>query len=232
MSDPAEYAAGPRTTPTRHPGRAVHDAESVHAVLDEALFCHVGMIVDGEPVVLPTIHARVGRRLYLHASTGARLVRLASAADGGLPVCLAVTLLDGLVLARSQFHHSMNYRSVVIRGCASLVTELPERQVALAAIVDHVVPGRSSDSRPADARELAATAVLRLDLEEVTLKRRCGPPSDDDEDLALSHWAGVIPVKMTFGDPEPAPDLRQDRPVPPLAFREAGRVSAGPRSVG
>jgi uncharacterized protein len=223
VSAATEYPAGPRTTPTRKADRAVYDAAEVHAVLDEAVFCHVGLVVDGEPVVLPSIHARIGRDLYLHSSTGARLARLTAAADRaevaegadrGLPVCVTVTLLDGLVLARSQMHHSMDYRSVVVRGRAETVTDPAEKDRALAAIVDHVVPGRSTASRPANARELAATAVLRIRLTEATLKRRSGPPSDDPEDLGLPYWAGVIPVTTVFGAPLPAADLGLDVPVP------------------
>jgi hypothetical protein len=214
VSDTTEYPAGPRTTPTRKPDRAVYDAGAVHAVLDEAVICHVGLVVDGEPVVLPSIHARIDRDLYLHSSTGARLARLAAAAEGGLPVCVTVTLLDALVLARSQMNHSMDYRSVVVRGRAETVTDPAEKDRALAAIVDHVVPGRSTGSRPANARELAATAVLRIRLTEATLKRRSGPPSDDPEDLGLPYWAGVIPVTTTFGTPRPAADQDPDVPVP------------------
>jgi nitroimidazol reductase NimA-like FMN-containing flavoprotein (pyridoxamine 5'-phosphate oxidase superfamily) len=199
----------------------------VHAVLDEATICHVGMVVDGEPVVLPSIHARIGRSLYLHGSTGSRLVRLAVAAEGGLPVCVTVTLLDGLVLARSQMHHSMNYRSVVVRGRAELVTDPAEKGAALAAIVDHVVPGRAAESRPGDKQELAATAVLRVRLREVTLKRRSGPPLDDAQDLALSYWAGVIPLTTTYGAPLPSPDCAKNVPVPGHV-RRLGAGSAGP----
>ncbi|HEX2808336.1 MAG TPA: pyridoxamine 5'-phosphate oxidase family protein [Kineosporiaceae bacterium] len=212
MSEQTEYPQGPRTTPTRLRERAVYAVDAVHAVLDEALICHVGVVVDGEPVVLPTIHARVDRALYLHSSTGSRLARLA--ADGGVPVCVTVTLLDGLVLARSQFHHSMNYRSVVVRGRAQLVTDPGERTAALAAVVEHIVPGRAEGSRPPDAKELAATSVLRVVLEEATLKQRTGPPSDDDEDLALAYWAGVVPVSVAFGAPHPAPDLAPTVAVP------------------
>jgi nitroimidazol reductase NimA-like FMN-containing flavoprotein (pyridoxamine 5'-phosphate oxidase superfamily) len=162
--------------------------------------------------VLPTIHARLDRTLYLHGSTGSRLTRLAS--DGGVPVCVTVTLLDGLVLARSQFHHSMNYRSVVVRGRAELVTDPDEKLSALAAVVEHIVPGRAEGSRVADARELVATAVLRIALEEATLKQRTGPPSDDEGDLALTHWAGIVPVAASFGTPQPAPDLAGAIAVP------------------
>lgn len=208
----ASYPRTARTTPTRLAERATHDIDAIHAVLDEALVCHLGYVVDGEPVVLPTIHARVGSTLYVHGSTGARLMR--SLPADGLPVCLTVTLVDGLVLARSQFHHSMNYRSVVVRGRASLVEDPAERETALVAIVDHVVPGRSSASRPGDRRELAATAVLRLPLEEASLKQRSGTANDDEEDRALPYWAGVVPVRTVFGAPEPAPDLALGVPVP------------------
>jgi nitroimidazol reductase NimA-like FMN-containing flavoprotein (pyridoxamine 5'-phosphate oxidase superfamily) len=218
-ADPArQYPATARTVPTRQRDRACFDAEAIHAVLDAAPICHLGMVVDGEPLVLPTIHARVGDRLYLHGSTGSRLARLAAAgpADGpaGVPVCVTVTLLDGLVLARSQFHHSMNYRSVVVRGRAELVTDPDERARALAAVVEHVVPGRSSASRPGDARELAATAVLRVPLREATLKQRSGGPNDDPDDRGLPYWAGVIPVTSITGTPQPAADLRAGVALP------------------
>jgi nitroimidazol reductase NimA-like FMN-containing flavoprotein (pyridoxamine 5'-phosphate oxidase superfamily) len=212
------YPATPRTTPTRLRERVDHDAAAIHAVLDEAPFCHLGVVLDGEPLVLPTIHARIGDRLYLHGSTGARLTRLAAAAagrgEGGVPVCVTVTLLDGLVLARSQFHHSMNYRSVVVRGRAELVTDPDERARALAAVVDHVVPGRSGQSRPGDAKELSATAVLRIPLVEASLKRRTGGPNDDPDDLALPYWAGVIPITSAAGPPQPASDLDPEAVVP------------------
>jgi nitroimidazol reductase NimA-like FMN-containing flavoprotein (pyridoxamine 5'-phosphate oxidase superfamily) len=210
--EPASYPRTPRTTPNRLPGRARYDAGAIHAVLDEALICHLGYVVDGEPLVLPTIHARVGATLYVHGSTGARLMRAIPAE--GLPVCVTVTQVDGLVLARSQFHHSMNFRSVVVRGLATLVDDPAERERALTAIVDHVVPGRTAASRPADRRELAATDVLRVPLEEVSLKQRDGSPGDDDVDLALPHWAGVIPVRTSFGDPVPAADLAPGIGVP------------------
>jgi uncharacterized protein len=172
---------------------------------------------------LPIIHTRVGRNLYLHASKGAHLTRLTTAADDGLPVCVTVTRLDGLVLARSQMHHGLNYRSVVVRGRAKLVTDAAERESALTALIDHIIPGRSAESRPPNAQELAATAVLRIPLEEATLKRRSGMPSDRDEDLALPHWAGVVPVTTTFGAAQPAPEMDPDHPVP----EHVRRLSAG-----
>ncbi|MGW3433643.1 pyridoxamine 5'-phosphate oxidase family protein [Streptomyces melanosporofaciens] len=211
------YTPTGRTVPTRSRERASYDREVVHAILDEGYVCHLGFIRDGAPVVLPTLYGRVGERLYLHGSTGARPLRMAGAPGGekpGLPVCLTVTHVDGLVLARSAFHHSINYRSVVVHGIARPVTDPAERTAALDALVDHVVPGRAADSRPANAKELAATAVLSLDLEEVSAKIRTGGPSDDAEDLGLPHWSGVVPVARTYGAPDPADDLAPDTPVP------------------
>lgn len=200
----------PRTTPTRLRDRTSYERDEVNAVLDEALICHLGYVVDGAPVVIPTIHARHGDVLYLHGSSGARVARMAGGA--GLPVTVVVTLLDALVLARSQFHHSMNYRSVAVHGAATVVTDPGERAVALAAVVDHVARGRAAESRPGDKQELAATVVLRVPLDEAVLKRRTGPVGDDEEDLALPHWAGLVPVRTTFGTPEP--DAGVDGPLP------------------
>jgi nitroimidazol reductase NimA-like FMN-containing flavoprotein (pyridoxamine 5'-phosphate oxidase superfamily) len=199
------YQPTPRTTPTRKRDRAAYERAAIHAVLDEAIYCHLGYVVDGAPVVVPTIHARHGEVLYVHASSGARVARLAGA--GGVPVTVAVTLLDALVLARSQFHHSMNYRSVTVHGTARLVTDAGERSTALAAVVEHVAPGRSAQTRPGDRQELAATAVLRLPLEQAVLKQRAGQAEDEAEDHALPHWAGLLPVRTTFGEPQPAPEV-------------------------
>jgi nitroimidazol reductase NimA-like FMN-containing flavoprotein (pyridoxamine 5'-phosphate oxidase superfamily) len=165
-------------------------------------------------VVLPTLYGRVGERLYVHGSTGSRPLRMTGKADPGLPVCLTVTHVDGLVLARSAFHHSINYRSVVVHGIAHQVTDPEEKRAALDALVDHVVPGRAADSRPADAKELAATAVLRLDLEEVSAKLRTGGVNDEPEDLALPHWAGVVPLRKGYGTPVPEADLAPGARVP------------------
>ncbi|CAM5602266.1 pyridoxamine 5'-phosphate oxidase family protein [Streptomyces tanashiensis] len=203
------YTPTDRTVPTRSRQRASYDKELVHSILDEAYVCHLGFVRDGAPVVLPTLFGRVGERLYVHGSTGSRPLR--AAGDGtsapGLPVCLTVTHVDGLVLARSAFHHSLNYRSVVVHGTAHQVTDPEELRTALDALVDHVVPGRSADSRPGNAKELAATAVIRLDLDEVSAKVRTGGPNDDPEDLALPYWSGVIPVQGGYGTPVPADDL-------------------------
>ncbi|MCK8678479.1 pyridoxamine 5'-phosphate oxidase family protein [Streptomyces lichenis] len=203
----APYAATDRTVPTRSRERASYDREVVHAILDEAYVCHLGFVRDGAPVVLPTLYGRVGERLYVHGSTGSRPLRAAGQTDPGLPVCLTVTHVDGLVLARSAFHHSINYRSVVVHGIAYQVTDPEEKSAALDALVDHVVPGRAADSRPGDAKELAATAVLRLDLAEVSAKIRTGGPNDEPEDLTLPYWTGVVPLTRGYGAPIPADDL-------------------------
>ncbi|WP_282692081.1 pyridoxamine 5'-phosphate oxidase family protein [Streptomyces sp. CC208A] len=215
------YTPTDRTVPTRSRQRASYDRALVHAILDEGYVCHLGFVRDGAPVVLPTLYGRVGERLYVHGSTGSRPLRMAGAqpAEGatgapGLPVCLTVTHVDGLVLARSAFHHSLNYRSVVVHGTAHQVTDPEELRTALDALVDQVVPGRSADSRPANARELAATAVIRLDLEEVSAKVRTGGPDDDAGDLALPHWAGVVPVAPRTGSPVPSADLAPEIALP------------------
>jgi nitroimidazol reductase NimA-like FMN-containing flavoprotein (pyridoxamine 5'-phosphate oxidase superfamily) len=199
----AAYTPTDRTVPTRSAARASYDKELVHAILDEGYVCHLGFVRDGAPVVLPTLYARVGERLYVHGSTGSRPLRMTGQADPGLPVCLSVTHVDGLVLARSAFHHSVNYRSVVVHGVAHEVTGPEERRLALDALVDHVVPGRSADSRPANAKELAATAVIRLDLEEVSAKVRAGGVNDEPEDMDLPHWAGVVPLRRGYATPVP-----------------------------
>lgn len=208
----ASYAPTDLTVPTRGRDRAAYDQELVHAILDEAYVCHLGFVRDGAPVVLPTLYGRVGERLYVHGSTGSRPLRMASdgrrqEADPGLAVCLTVTHVDGLVLARSAFHHSINYRSVVIHGTAHQVTGPEEKRTALDALVDHVVPGRAADSRPANAKELAATAVLSLDLAAVSAKVRTGGPNDDPEDLGLPHWAGVVPLRRSHDPLIPSTDL-------------------------
>ncbi|MER5772384.1 pyridoxamine 5'-phosphate oxidase family protein [Streptomyces sp. NPDC001985] len=216
MSDatPDAYEPTERTVPTRSRERASYDRALVHSLLDEAYVCHLGFIRDGAPVVLPTLCARVEDRVYVHGSTGSRPLRMASGAEAGMPVCLTVTHVDGLVLARSAFHHSLNYRSLMIHGAARQVTDRDEKLTALDAMVEAVVPGRARDSRPADARELAATAVLRIDLAEVSAKIRSGPPNDDPEDTGLPYWTGVVPVVTSYGTPEPAPDLDPSIGIP------------------
>lgn len=206
------YPQTPRTSPTRDAQRVSYDHEAVHAVLDEALVCHVGFVVEGRPVVLPHLHARVGEALYLHGSTGARAMQAARA--GGLEVCVTVTLLDALVLARSAFNHSVNYRSVVMHAVAAVVQDPQEKTAALAALVEAVAPGRTGGTRPPSRSELAATTVLRLDLREVSVKVRTGGPEDDPEDLGLAYWAGVLPLITSPGTPQPSADLPDGVAVP------------------
>ncbi|OBI22807.1 flavin-nucleotide-binding protein [Mycobacterium sp. E2462] len=201
------YRATPRTTPTRYRDRARYDRDLVHGILDESLICHLGYLAGGRPVVLPTTHARLGETLYLHGSSGSGPMLAAKAAPAGLPVCVTVSLLDGLVLARAAMHHSVNFRSVVVLGDARLVDDPAEKTRALACLLDHLAQGRSADCRPPDARELAATGVLALDLVEVSAKVRAGGPVDDAPDLALPHWAGVVPLRVVAGAPVPAADL-------------------------
>ncbi|MFI9240679.1 pyridoxamine 5'-phosphate oxidase family protein [Streptomyces sp. NPDC053079] len=214
-SGAGQYERTERTIPTRGRDRASYDRESIHAILDAGYVCHLGFVRDGAPVVLPTLYGRVGERLYVHGSTGSRPLRAAGQAEEpGMPVCITVTHVDGLVLARSAFHHSLNYRSVVVQGRARRVTDEAELTAALDALVEQVVPGRAADSRPASPKELAATAVLCVDLTEVSAKARVGGPNDDAEDLALPHWSGVVPVTTTYGAPVPADDLAPGIPVP------------------
>jgi hypothetical protein len=181
----------------RLPKRGHYDRETIHAILDEALICHVGFVVDGSPVVIPTIHWREGDTLYVHGSSASRMLR---SLKEGVDACVTVTLLDGLVLARSAFHHSMNYRSVVVFGKAREV-DGEEKLRALDSLVEHVMRGRSRDVRPPNEIELRATTVLALPLDEASAKIRTGPPVDDDEDYALPIWAGVVPMKLTRGEP-------------------------------
>ncbi|MCX4833931.1 pyridoxamine 5'-phosphate oxidase family protein [Streptomyces sp. NBC_00006] len=211
----ASYTRTDRTTPTRAKERAAYDHDLVHSILDETYLCHLGFVRDDAPVVLPTLYARVGDRLYVHGSTGSRPLRMAGQQDPGLPVCVTVTHVDGLVLARSAFHHSINYRSVVVHGTAHQVTDAEEKRLALDALVDHVVAGRAADSRAANAKELAATAVLRIDLSEVSAKVREGGPNDEPEDMDLPHWAGVVPVQRGYGELLPSDDLADGIDVPP-----------------
>ena len=213
MADQA-YAPTTRTVPTRYRERARYDRATVHGILDEALFCHVGVVGDEGPVVLPTMHVRLGETLYLHGSTGSGPMLAAAGAPEGLPVCVTATLVDGLVLARSAMHHSLEFRSVVAVGNARLVRDDDEKRRALAALLEHVATGRSTDSRPPSARELAATAVIALDLVEVSAKVRTGGPVDDPEDLTLPHWAGILPLTLQPGPAIPADDLDAAVPLP------------------
>ncbi len=201
-----------RTQVKRLPQRGHYDRETIDAILDEAFVCHVGLVVDGSPVVMPTLHARVGDSLLLHGSPASRLLRTAAKQE----VCVTVTLVDGFVLARSAFHHSVNYRSVIIFGEPEVV-EGDEKTAALDAIVEQLVPGRVESLRPMTDKEVKGTTVLRLPLDEASAKIRDGWPVDDDEDYDFPVWAGLIPVGTTFGEPITDPGMRMELPVPECA---------------
>jgi uncharacterized protein len=195
----------PRTRLRRLPARGSFDRQLVYDILDEGLVCHVSFVHEAHPVVLPMAYVRVDDRIYLHGSTKNRMLGgLAS----GAPACVAVTLLDGLVLARSQFHHSMNYRSVVVFGAAENITDPEQKQRVLAALVDHLAPGRSQETRPGTRQELAGTLVLALPIVEASAKCRSGPPLDASDDLGLPHWSGVVPLGLQLGVPLADPTLR------------------------
>ena len=203
-----------RTRIRRMPKRASYDVAVVEAILAEGLYCHVGFSVDGQPYVIPTIYARIEDHLYLHGSAASRML---GAIGGRMPVCVTVTLLDGLVLARSGFHHSMNYRSVVVLGQATEVTDPDEKMAALKAIVDHVMVGRWEDVREPSAQELKATSVIRVPLEEVSAKIRTGPPVDDEEDYQLDCWAGELPLRLVPQQLVADPQLRAGIALPAYA---------------
>ena len=218
-------AASNRTTIRRLPERGVYDRVAIEAILDEGLVCHVGIAVEDQPYVIPCIYGRIGDRLYLHGSTGSRLLR---ALATGAAACVTVTLVDGIVLARSAFHHSMNYRSVVVLGTATRVDDAEERLAALRAIVEHVVPGRWSEARRPSTVELAKTLVVALPLSEASAKVRSGGPKDEIEDHALDVWAGVIPLALTASAPIADAELRNNIPVPAHArgYRRSRRGAA------
>ncbi|GAB1824069.1 pyridoxamine 5'-phosphate oxidase family protein [Herbidospora sp. RD11066] len=205
-----ELSSTPRTALGRSKERGRTDRADLHAVLDAGLICHLGVIVDGAPMVVPTGYGRIGDTLYIHGSTGARTLRGAP----GETVCVTVTHLDGIVLARSTFHHSVNYRSAMIYGVPRLVTDDDERMAGLAAITEQLAPGQWDYARAPNRREMAATAVLALSLEEASVKMRAGGPNDDDEDYELPIWAGVLPLVTTWGEPITDPKLTHAIPVP------------------
>jgi len=210
MPDERTAASG-RVTVKRFPQRGFYDRVVIDAILDEGLICHVGFSVDSQPFVIPTIHARDGDRLYFHGSQASRMLR---ALRGGIPVCVTVTLLDGLVLARSAFNHSMNYRSVVILGTAVEVADPAAKLAALKTISDHVIPGRWEEVRPPNRLELEGTTVLAVPITEASAKIRRGPPMDDDPDYALPVWAGQLPLKLEVQAPIADPRLAPSIAVP------------------
>ncbi|QYO66067.1 pyridoxamine 5'-phosphate oxidase family protein [Leptolyngbya sp. 7M] len=196
----------------RLPARGAYDRDTIYAILDEAFICHVGFAVDGQPYVIPTGYARIDDHLYIHGSSASRMLRTLSE---GVDVCVTVTLVDGLVLARSAFHHSINYRSVVVLGKAELVANREEKERALEAFTEHIIPGRWPEIRWPNELELKATSVLKLPIEEASAKIRTGDPKDDDEDYAMNVWAGVLPISETIGRPIPDSRLGNGIAIPP-----------------
>jgi uncharacterized protein len=201
-----------RTRVVREADRAVYDREAVYRILDEGFLCHVGFVVEGQPFVIPTSYGRNDASLYIHGSAASRMLRQTQ--KEGVPVCITVTLLEGLVLARSVFNHSMNYRSVVVLGKATLVDDPAEKLAALRVLSEHILPGRWDDSRGPNERELKATSVLRVPIEEFSAKVRVGPPIDDEEDYAFPTWAGVLPLEMVAGKPIDDARLMVGKAVP------------------
>ena len=210
-----------RTRVIREADRGMYDRETVYRILDEGFLCHAGFVVDGQPFVIPTSYGRKDSSLYIHGSAASRMLRQMK---DGVPVCITVTLLEGLVLARSIFNHSMNYRSVVILGKATLVDDPDEKLAALRTLSEHILPGRWEDSRQPNERELKATSVLRVPIEEFSAKVRQGPPIDDEEDYSFPTWAGVVPLEMVAGAPIDDARLLPGTKIPQYA-RHYGRKS-------
>lgn len=200
-----------RTKVKRLPARGAYDRETIYSILDEAFICHVGYVLDGQPYVIPTGYPRIGDDLYIHGSSASRMLRNLTQ---GVDVCVTVTLIDGLVLARSAFHHSVNYRSVVILGKAELVEDPSEKDKALEAFTNHIIPGRWPEIRWPNELELKATSVLKLPIEEASAKIRVGDPKDDEEDYSMNVWAGVLPLELKPGTPQPDARLAHNTSIP------------------
>ena len=226
MDTPTAIAYTPtaRTKVRRLRKRGVYDKARVHAILDEGIICHVGFVKDGQPFVIPTLYARAAETLYVHGSAVSRMLKSLA---GGVDICVTVTLVDGYVLARSAFHHSMNYRSIVILGRAHLVSARREKLKALRTITDHIVAKRWDEVRKPNELEMKQTSVLALPLEEVSAKVRTGPPVDDDEDYALPVWAGVVPIGRTLGEP-----IGDGRVLPGVNAIDVARMSTVNRHPG
>jgi nitroimidazol reductase NimA-like FMN-containing flavoprotein (pyridoxamine 5'-phosphate oxidase superfamily) len=207
----ADIEVDQRNRVKRAPERAVYQRDAIYEIVDEALYCHVGFVQNGQPFVIPSIHARDGDNLLLHGATSSRLIRHIQA---GHEVCIAITLMDGLVLARSIYSHSMNYRSAVLYGKGRLVEGDKQTLLALEILSDQIMPGRWDDSRKPNYKELKATAVVSISIESASAKVRTGPPNDEDEDYELPFWAGVLPIQQLFLDPESDPRLLQDIALP------------------
>lgn len=206
-----EGAPSARTRVRRFPKRGRYDRETIHAIVDAGLLCHVGYVIDGQPYVTPTMHWRVGDHVYWHGSSASKMLR---AQKSAIRVCVTVSLLDGIVFARSGFNHSINYRCVMALGEAELVDDPEEKLATLVAFSDRLAPGRWDDLRAPTSQELKATTVMRIDLNEAVAKVRTGPPGDDEPDYALPVWAGVLPLTMIAGAPVPCPRLASETPVP------------------
>jgi nitroimidazol reductase NimA-like FMN-containing flavoprotein (pyridoxamine 5'-phosphate oxidase superfamily) len=210
---PESFTPTERTRVVREPHRGAYDRETIYNILDEGIVCHIGFSPDAQPYVIPTLYARVGDTIYFHGSAASRMLR---GAASGIPVCITVTLTDGLVLARSVFNHSMNYRSVVALGKATLVDQLGEKLEALRAFTEKILPGRWDDARKPNDKELKATSILKLPLTEVSAKIRSGPVQDDEEDYALPVWAGIVPLHVQAD--APVRDDRCDPSIPTPAY--------------
>ena len=204
------YPISNRNRVKRISNNSDYSKETVHAIIDEALFCHLGIIHDGKPVVIPTIHARMGDQIVFHGSNASRLLKISNNNE----ICVTITLLDGLVMARSLFNSSMNYRSAVIFGKGEIIKDHDERMAAFKSITDHIAPGRWDDARQPNNSELKQTSVVRMPIDEASAKFSMGPPDDEDEDYALDYWAGVIPINQTYGEPESDPILQEGITIP------------------
>src|SRR6266550_701535 len=223
---PDDYTPTPRTRVVREPHRGIYDRATAYQILDEGLICHVGFIIDGQPFVIPTGYGRKDDSLYIHGSAASRMLRNL---DQGIAVCVTVTLLDGLVLARSIFNHSMNYRSVVVLGTAVAVEDPTEKLQALRALSEHILPGRWEESRQPNERELKATLVMRLPITEFSAKVRTGPPIDNEEDYSFPTWAGVVPLQTVAGSPINDPKLNPKTLVPDYvrSYSRTARARSG-----
>ncbi|HUF52204.1 MAG TPA: pyridoxamine 5'-phosphate oxidase family protein [Dehalococcoidia bacterium] len=217
-TDPGDGYPGelktPRTTLKRRPERGAHDWDTIAAILDEGLYCHIGFEAEGQPYAIPTNYGREGSTLYIHGSSASRMVRSLS---GGIPLCFTVTIIDGLILARATFHNSINYRSVMVLGTAHLIEDEAEKMRGLEIVTEHIIRGRWADSRPPTRQEMKGTGVLRMEVEEASAKVRTGFPKDEPEDMDFPVWAGRIPLSLVAGEPETAPDVAADLHVPPYA---------------
>ncbi|MEW6324440.1 MAG: pyridoxamine 5'-phosphate oxidase family protein [Nitrospirota bacterium] len=204
----------------RKPDRGRYDKATIYPIIDEALICHVGFVLDSQPYVIPTIHARQGDRILLHGAKGSRMLKFIQ--TGG-PVCITITVLDGLVLARSVFHHSLNYRSVVLFGRGELIEGQEEKLAAMEVVTEHLIRGRWQEARRPTLQELDATAVVAVPIESASAKIRTGPPIDDEQDYDLPVWAGVVPIRQAVGEPASDPRLKEGIPAPPSVIAYPGR---------